>query len=118
MSNLDIDAAISAHLAWADRLRHQIGGSDVTALPTEEISDDSKCQLGQWLFSAGMDYDILQEYSHLVEEHRKFHTIAAEVLRLHEVGETPQAHWVLENPFKHQSKIVVDLLESLKIDGF
>jgi len=114
----DIEPAIVAHRAWREKLRQYIDADRQAGLTEGEVADDGACKLGQWLFSEGRDFNLLQEYYQLVEQHQKFHAIAAEVVRLQNSGQSEQARWVLDNPFEQQSNLVEQVLRSLDIDGF
>jgi methyl-accepting chemotaxis protein len=118
LPNHDVEPAIAAHRAWRERLRQYIEADGQGTLTEVEVADDGACQLGKWLFSVGRDFDLLQEYSQLVEQHRNFHAMAAEIVRLQNSGQSKQARWVLDNPFEHQSDFIVRLLRSLSIDDF
>lgn len=51
------------------------------ALESSVVGASSRCALGKWLEDGGQKYASLPEYKNLVEEHARFHKIAAGVIR-------------------------------------
>jgi hypothetical protein len=118
MSSIDIDSAIAAHRIWATRLRYRLEGISEEPITVQTARDHTQCILGKWLFGSGEQYNLFEQYFELIEVHRSFHEIAAEIVTLHQNGERGKAESLLKNEFQQQSDKVVELLLDLKIDGF
>lgn len=118
MSSLDIDLAIAGHKIWRDHLRYFIDGIDQDDITVERAADHTGCSLGQWIHGSGAQYNFFDTYGELVAEHQAFHEIAAQIMRLQLAGQQLQAEAMLENTFDPKSAKVIDLLQSLKIDGY
>ena len=118
MSSLDIDVAIAGHKIWRDHLRNFIDGVAQEDITVERARDHTACSLGKWIYGSGEQYNFFDTYSELVDHHRQFHEIAAEIMRLQLAGNHLQAEELLENAFDTKSLKVIELLQGLKIDGY
>lgn len=111
----DIDAAISRHEAWKNRLRQQLSGEIDTPINLDELRNPEACPLGQWL--AGPGQQMLGQYPAfdiLVARHAYFHAQAVEVVELSRAGEYERALRVFHGGYRHASNQVVLLLKQLK----
>jgi hypothetical protein len=61
---MDFDQAISIHSRWKHRVRTLLAKHDHSLNPAE-VSLDHKCELGQWIYSAGARYSDSPEFSKL-----------------------------------------------------
>ncbi len=114
-SEFDIDAAISRHEAWKNRLRQQLSGEIDTPINLDELRNPEACPLGQWL--AGPGQQMLGQYPAfdiLVARHAYFHAQAVEVVELSRAGEYERALRVFHGGYRHASNQVVLLLKQLK----
>jgi Chemoreceptor zinc-binding domain len=61
--------------------------------PSAVIRDNQMCEFGKWLHSSELSADILssEHYVNILKIHTDFHTAAAEVMEMVEIGETEQA---------------------------
>ncbi len=61
--------------------------------PSAEIEKDTMCNFGKWLYSNDLDNEILESahYQNIRKSHADFHTAAAQVMAMIEIGETEQA---------------------------
>jgi len=80
------------HLFWIHRLRRMVEGHE--SIQQEEFVDHTKCRLGKWYLSVEKDkYTAAFQdlYSRLDSPHAKLHSIAANVIRLYNSGESEEA---------------------------
>jgi hypothetical protein len=84
---MDFDVAISTHSRWKHRLRTLLASHDLSLNPAE-VRLDHKCELGQWIYSAGARYSDFPEFTKLKYEHARFHLAAAELVRRAHAGES------------------------------
>ncbi len=89
-SRLDFDEAVSIHSKWKRKLRLSMAKHDESMGPAD-VSLDHKCVLGQWIYGEGATYSSLPEYTRLKYEHARFHTVAAELLKKANSGESVSA---------------------------
>jgi hypothetical protein len=82
---MKFDEAIQAHAAWKVKLSVYVRKPD-GALKSSEAEASNRCALGKWLESGGQKYASLPEYKCLVEDHARFHTAAANVIRKADSG--------------------------------
>lgn len=118
MSSIDIDSAIAAHRAWSSRLSFYLDGISEDVVTVERVGDFTACVLGRWLYGSGEDYKSFVQYHELLEVHKQFHLVAAEVVRLHHLGDDETANQLLAGEFEDLSHRVVEYLKQLKIDGY
>jgi methyl-accepting chemotaxis protein len=86
-----VQAALSAHAAWKDRL-HTAIAEGASELDPANVRKDDGCPFGVWLH--GPDAASVNESGHyekVHDLHAEFHEIASEVLALAISGETEQA---------------------------
>lgn len=114
-SEFDIDAAISAHEDWKERLRQQLTGEIDTPIDLETLRDPTACPLGKWLSGSGQRMlGQYQAFEVLVARHVYFHSQAALVVELSRAGEYDRAVRVFNGGYRHASNQVVLLLKQLK----
>ncbi len=86
-----VQAALSAHAAWKDRL-HTAIADGTSELDPANVRKDDGCPFGVWLHgpdAAGVQHSAQYEKVH--DLHATFHEIASEVLSLAISGETQEA---------------------------
>jgi hypothetical protein len=112
---MDFDEAIATHSRWKHRLRTSLAKHDLSMNPAD-VSLDYKCDLGQWIYSAGIRYSALPEFSRLKYEHARFHLAAAELVRKANSGESIEAQIVpcADSEFSLASAAVVIALMTMK----
>ena len=84
---MDFDEAVSTHSKWKRKLRHYLAKHDGSLRPAG-VSLDHKCVLGQWIYSEGATYSSLPEFTRLKYEHARFHSVAAELVKKANSGES------------------------------
>lgn len=87
---MDFDEVVGTHSKWKRKLRHYVAKHDGSLRPAD-VSLDHKCVLGQWIYGEGAKYSSLPEYARLKYEHARFHSIAAEVVKKANSGESVSA---------------------------
>lgn len=110
----EIDVAIAAHRNWRKRLEWAIEGTGDKLLDPARIQDDTACVLGGWIFGQGGKDLAGPLVDELIVEHRKFHQIAAEVVRLAHLGRTEDANYLINGAYTEASHKVIELLEALR----
>jgi methyl-accepting chemotaxis protein len=98
-TNLDtqMNNAIAAHARWKTRLKHAIetGTFDVDV---RTAARDNACDFGRWLHEGiPASQKASPHYQTCVELHARFHTAAAEVLRLALAGKKDEAEHMLRD---------------------
>jgi len=88
-----IQAALSAHAAWKQRLIEAIEKRSSTVAPATARLDD-QCALGKWLHGSTLGRGMKQSahYRKCLELHRQFHAAAGDVLALALAGKGDEAH--------------------------
>lgn len=76
---MDFAKAVDAHVAWIMKLQETISGG--IKLDVAEVSKDSLCELGKWIYSLGTAHQNMAAFQHLKSKHAEFHQCAAEVVR-------------------------------------
>lgn len=111
--NIDIMAAINAHLKWKMRLDHYVNGTSEEQLNPQVICQDNQCVLGKWIHGPAHDFFKEDEgFIVLREDHARFHLIAAQVVKLVQSNDIDGADNLLRgNYMKASRKVVKDLTE-------
>lgn len=95
---LDVFAAIQAHVQWKQRLLKYINGESEEKLEPEVVGNDCLCALGQWIYSEGeKKYGEHAKFQALKAIHSDFHSHAAEVVFAVDRGENDYALKLLQN---------------------
>jgi methyl-accepting chemotaxis protein len=83
---MDFNDAISRHVQWKSRLAAYIARPD-HSIDSAKLGREDQCELGRWLIGEGRRYAKNPEFAKLVDEHRRFHTAAADVVRRADSGQ-------------------------------
>jgi hypothetical protein len=112
---MDFDQAIGIHSRWKHRLRTSLAKHDFSLNPAE-VSLDHKCELGQWIYSAGARFSDFPEFAKLKYEHARFHLAAAGLVRKANSGESIEAEIApcSNSEFSLASAAVVIALRAMK----
>ena len=112
---MNFDEAIQAHAAWKVRLSVYVRKPD-GALKSSEVGASNRCALGKWLESGGQKYASLPEYKNLVEQHARFHAVAANVIKKAESGASidPDQTLGAESEYGIASRKVVRAIKNLE----
>ncbi|MFN3311642.1 MAG: CZB domain-containing protein, partial [Thermomonas sp.] len=104
---------IERHAQWKLRLKTylQNKGEDLDAA---DVTDDSACRLGEWLHGPGQQVQHLPEFQHLLEHHKRFHTVAGKVIQEHQRGRTAQAQALLDGEFTRETQATVTAIRALR----
>jgi Chemoreceptor zinc-binding domain len=97
--------ALSKHVCCKEMLRQAID-TGICEPPSCLIADEQMCEFGQWLYSsdfpAELKYSI--NYENTRKVHAAFHTAAAAIMQLAEIGEKEQARkMILEGAYPIQA---------------
>jgi Chemoreceptor zinc-binding domain len=89
-------AALTAHVAWKEKLRQAID-SGIIDPPPAKISQDNLCAFGKWLYSPDLAPEVKASvhYQSVVKTHAAFHKAASEVAMLAEIGEKEKARQMM-----------------------
>jgi Chemoreceptor zinc-binding domain len=84
--------AMTTHVCCKECLRQAID-TGVCNPPSTVIRSETMCEFGKWLDRSDLSIDILSSphYLNIRRIHTDFHTAAAEVMELIEIGETEKA---------------------------
>lgn len=91
-NELDVIAAIEAHIRWKIRLEAYINGTGSEALDADVVCKDDQCALGKWIYgTGGQRFGHLGQFRDLKSVHAEFHRCAAAVIRQADGGEQTAA---------------------------
>lgn len=76
---INVDEAISAHLAWRQKLIAAIGGN--SKLDPQVVGDAKACALGRWLMRIKPRFENSVLFRELVKDHESFHRYAEDLVR-------------------------------------
>ena len=94
---LDVAAAIQAHVQWKLRLLAYINGESEEELDPDVVGSDCLCSLGHWIYGHGADrYGDHPKFLSLKAIHADFHTYAGDVVRAVNDGEKEHALRLLQ----------------------
>jgi hypothetical protein len=95
LKNLLFDA-MTTHVCCKDCLR-QAMETGVCNPPSAVIRSETMCEFGKWLDSSDLEIEITASphYTNMRKIHADFHTAAADVMELVEIGETQQAQQMM-----------------------
>jgi hypothetical protein len=112
---MDFDKAIAAHSQWKGKLSTYLRKPDHSLQPNE-VSADSKCDLGKWIAADGAKMASDPEFSKLKSEHARFHKAAADIIRRANAGEKVAEETALgsSSEFMSASGAVVQALVEIK----
>ena len=114
---MNIDEAIKAHSDWKMKLQRYLANPD-GSINVDNLSQDNKCPLGEWMHLLTNDHSAksFPELELLINEHKKFHKAAADIVRRKDKGEDIKADISLggTSDFANASMNVVSLLMKLK----
>lgn len=92
--DLDVNAAVEAHLQWKVKLRSAIAQHE--RLDAQSICRDDACVLGKWLHNSGQRrYAGRTLFTELVDKHRGFHRVAGHIAETINQGQYDQAERML-----------------------
>jgi methyl-accepting chemotaxis protein len=114
---INLDNAIKAHADWRSKLRNAAKKHE--QLDVDTISRDDCCELGKWIHgAAGSKYGSKPTFVSLVGAHAEFHTVAGQVARVVNQGNSAQAEQLLESgtSFSKVSSEVGRLIVQLKAE--
>ncbi len=112
--SFEFDAAIAAHKIWLRHLDFSVAGIETRHLDLDAAGDAASCSLGQWIAGPGKDFAELHNFGHLVEAHRLFHEVAADVVRHGRDGNPEHAESLLKGHLADLSVELVLLIEAMK----
>jgi Chemoreceptor zinc-binding domain len=95
---------INAHVMWKQRLLACIEGRSEEKLDPEVICRDDQCALGKWIYGEGKQFESLDEYDVVREQHAHFHLSAAEVVKLAQSGNANSASTLLNGEYSRISE--------------
>lgn len=115
---LDVFAAIQAHVQWKQRLLKYIHGDSDETLDPEIVGSDCHCELGKWIHSEGESkYGEHAKFRSLKDVHSDFHAHAAEVVHAVHRGEHDAALKLLQyGDYSKVSNRIKSMLAGLSLE--
>ncbi len=95
---------IGAHVMWKQRLTAYLAGKSEEQLDPDTIRLDDRCALGQWIYGEGKPMEALPGYEEVRALHATFHQNAAQVVSLHQAGNTAEAETLLNGDYSRLSE--------------
>ena len=115
LAEIDLDIAIASHEHWKLRLQNILDGESSKALKPEVICQDTRCDLGKWLYGPGEQrLGHYPAFQMLIARHKYFHAQAAIVVTQAQSGDIEKARQTLNAPYRQASSQVILLLKQLK----
>jgi hypothetical protein len=115
---LDVSAAIQAHVQWKQRLLNYIEGNSKEKLDPEVVGSDCLCALGQWIYGHGeANYGDHATFHSLKVVHAEFHAYAADVVQAVHAGEREHALGLLQKgEYPKVSNRIKSMLAGLSLE--
>lgn len=115
---LDVFAAIQAHVQWKQRLLKYIEGESEEVLDAEKVGSDCLCSLGQWIYSHGeAKYGDHHKFQSLKAIHADFHAYAADVVNAVHNGDQEHALRLLQKgEYPKVSNRIKSMLAGLSLE--
>lgn len=95
---------ISAHVMWKQRLVSLLAGKSEEQLDPSMIALDNQCALGKWIYGDGQTMTDLPAFEEVRGMHAQFHRLAAEVVKLHQMGNLSAAEVLLNGEYSKLSE--------------
>lgn len=95
---------IGAHVMWKQRLTSYLAGTSTETLDPDTIRMDDRCALGKWIYGDGQAMAALSRLEEVRNLHAQFHQHAAEVVSLHQAGNTVDAEKLLNGEYSRLSE--------------
>ena len=112
-NEVSFSEAIAAHLSWKLNLTNALAGRAERMPNPDEIGDDTRCILGQWIHGPGQErYGYFSSYAELRQRHEHFHHLARQVVELTREERRGDAQRLLEGEFQEASR---DIIAHLKL---
>ena len=113
---MNIDEVIKSHSDWKIKLQRYLNNPD-GSIDVNNLEKDTVCAFGQWVYS--INDEKTKSFPHLttlIEEHKKFHKAAADIVKRKNKGEDVKEEIALsaDSDFSQSSMNVVSLLMKLK----
>ncbi|MBL8753802.1 MAG: CZB domain-containing protein [Planctomycetes bacterium] len=109
-----ITKAVGAHGMWKARLRSAIDTGKCDHDPAK-VECDNLCDLGKWLHGTiDRELKAMPDYRQVVDQHAKFHKVAAKVLRLALTAQQADANKLMDGEFTAESTRLVSMLAAWK----
>ncbi|MGC9163622.1 MAG: CZB domain-containing protein [Thiomonas sp.] len=115
-AGLDFYSAIAAHQRWKNRLKDVVLGRSQETLDPAVVGRCDACDLGIWLEAQANDARIPAHLmDQLKQEHAQFHSLAADIIRLADQGQSEEAMQALRTdaPYNRASRRVTRLLSQI-----
>lgn len=106
--------AMASHVIWKLRLKRLIHDESGETPEIGIISRVDLCDLGKWTQSEGLKYKTTVAYQRLMNEHDRFHALAAKVVGNIKAGNTTDAETILEGPLEEASRAIVSAIAELQ----
>lgn len=95
---------IGAHVMWKQRLTSYLAGTSTETLDPDTIRLDDRCALGKWIYGDGQAMSTLSRFEDVRGLHAQFHQYAADVVSLHQAGNTVDAEKLLNGEYSKLSE--------------
>ncbi|MGQ9724104.1 MAG: methyl-accepting chemotaxis protein [Tepidimonas sp.] len=119
VQGLDVDEIIDSHRQWKVKLRDAMENHGT--VDVETLRRDDCCTLGKWIYGSGQQrYGGKPRFAELIERHRHFHQVAADVGELINQRQFDRAEEAIApgTPFSEATRGVVQVLSAVKRIGF
>lgn len=115
LTAISADDAITAHLAWKDRLAKHFETAD-SALNPSDIATDNKCSLGMWIYGVEDRHRNMETFEKLKTVHASFHVCTSKLVTRRNSGEKmdPQTILGAGSEYDKLSLEVIRLINKLK----
>lgn len=112
MKHTDIDSAIKNHIRWRRQFLNAFAGGDYADMP---LSEHRSCGLAKTLDEVQGELSLSADFQLLISLHKRFHTLANEVVELSNNGMASSADLLLPelNETTHQLNAQLDKMREI-----
>ncbi len=110
-----IYAAIFAHENWKYRLQTFVEGTSKEVFTAEQAYRADESDLGKWIQTTGKaKFAKCIAFSRLLEHHKMFHYVAANIVSLIQAGKAKEAKVMMDTQFEEFSDAIIASLLKLR----
>lgn len=113
-NEIDISAAIAAHMTWKARLQRCLDGTAEEKLDPMLICRDDQCALGKWIHGPALNhFRGDEEFNALRADHAQFHYVASNVVHKIQQNDHASAMHIFNGEYVLASRKVIHALTEL-----
>lgn len=113
LGEIDLAAAVEAHLHWKLRLQRYMDGKSDEILDPMVVCRDDQCALGKWIHGPALKhFHDFEPFHELRADHAQFHFVAANIVKSVQANDRAAAEQIFNGEYQKIShKVMVTLTE-------